>query len=105
MIYNLLPMKKAALLVAAFVVLISAQVFSQTVYVTQTGTLYHTSKCPIYAKSFEAVPLWKARDVYRKKPCNKCNPPTKDVKVGPKKKKTTTAKPKPKPKPAVPAKK
>lgn len=97
-------MKKAALLVITFVLLLSAKTFSQTVYINQTGTLYHTSKCQTYAKSFKGVPLWEARDIHGKKPCTKCKPPTKDVKAAPKKKKTT-AKPKPKPKPAVPAKK
>src|SRR5688572_3881161 len=98
-------MKKAALLIVTFVLLLSVKTFSQTVYVNQTGTLYHTSKCQIYAKSFEGVPLWKARDVYHKKPCTKCKPPTKYANVVPKKKKTTTAKPKPNPTPALPVKK
>ena len=97
-------MKKTTLLVTAFVFLLSAQLFSQMVYVNQTGTLYHLKKCETYGKSFEEVVLWKARDVYHKKPCPKCKPPTKDAKVAPKKKKTTAKpKPKPKPKPAAPA--
>lgn len=97
-------MKKAAFLIVTLVLLAVVESLSQTVYINQTGTLFHTNKCRIYAKSFEGVSLARARDVYRKKPCPKCKPPTKETKVVPKKKKAVPAKPKPKPV-AAPAKK
>jgi len=89
-----ITMKKYSLLFLVFLFLLSVKVFSQTVYVTQTGTTYHTKACKLYAKSFEAIPLWKAMGPYGKKPCPKCKPPIKESKSVPKKK---SIKPKPKP--------
>jgi hypothetical protein len=77
---------KKCLLILPLLFLLSLKVFSQTVYINMTGEFYHTNKCKVYSKNFEAVPLWKARDTYSKKPCQKCNPPTKEVKMIPKKK-------------------
>lgn len=79
-------MKKSLLLFTAFFFLMLGNAFSQTVYVTGTGTTYHTKACKLYAKSFEAIPLWKAMGPYGKKPCPKCKPPTKESKSVPKKK-------------------
>lgn len=79
-------MKKHFLLLTLFFVLLSPKIFSQTVYINQTGDTYHTKACAIYTPKCEAVPLWKARDVLGRKPCKKCNPPTKDTKAVPKKK-------------------
>ena len=87
-------MKKTLFLLSFFLFLVSAKVFSQTVYINETGECYHTNKCKLYGKSFEAVPLWKARETYGKRPCNKCNPPTKEVKTVAKKKSAPKARPK-----------
>lgn len=86
--------KHLLLLLPIFLLFLTVKSFSQTVYVNQTGTLYHTSKCPTWTKNFEAVPLWKAKGPYGKKPCPKCKPPTKETNVVAKKKKPA-AKPKP----------
>ena len=86
----------SALLTMLFFI-VASDLFSQTVYVNQSGSTYHTNKCKLYAKSFEAVPLWKAKGPYGKKPCKKCNPPTVESKGASAKKK---AKPKPAPAPA-----
>ena len=77
-----------------FFLLLSSDSFSQTVYVNQSGSLYHTNKCKLYTKNFESIPLWKAKGPYGKKPCKKCNPPTVESKTVVKK---TSVKPKPKP--------
>ena len=66
--------------------LISTRLLSQTVYINQSGILYHTKACKTYTKNFEAIPLWKAREVYQKKPCPKCHPPTKESSAAPAKK-------------------
>ena len=98
---------KALLLSATFFLLLSAMAFSQTVYISQTGDKFHTKQCKFYNKNFEAIPLWKARDTYGKKPCSHCHPPTKDAPaprkkaVKPKNKNTAPAKTKT----AAPAKK
>jgi hypothetical protein len=86
-------MKKVILLFSFFCLLFAAKSFSQTVYVNQSGSLYHTNKCKLYTKNFEAVPLWKAKGPYAKKPCPKCHPPTVESKTVVKK---TNVKPKPK---------
>ncbi len=83
-------MKKILFLLPVCIFLFSIRVFSQTVYVNQTGNCYHTNKCQLYTKNFEAVPLWKAMNAYGKKPCPKCHPPTKETKGG----KKTGTKPK-----------
>ncbi|MBI4929698.1 MAG: hypothetical protein HY841_02970 [Bacteroidetes bacterium] len=93
-------MKKYLLLLFVFLLFSLSKIFSQTVYVNQSGNHYHTRACKLYTKNFEAVPLWKARDVYQKKPCEKCHPPTKDIKSVPKKKSGKT-----KPKQTTPVKK
>ena len=80
-------MKKYFLLLPFFFLLLSARGFSQTVYVNQTGNNYHTSKCKLYTKNFEAIPLWKAKGPYGKTPCSKCHPPTKETGGGSPKKK------------------
>ena len=90
-------MKKKLLLLPAFLFLLLAKVFSQTVYVNQTGTTYHTDKCKLYTKNFEALPLWKAQGPYGKRPCDKCRPPIKETKAAENKN--------PAPKPATPANK
>jgi len=79
-------MKKILSFLTLCIALAFTKAFSQTVYINQTGTTFHTKACALYTKNFEGVPLWKARDVYGKKPCKKCNPPTKEVKTAPKKK-------------------
>lgn len=86
-------MKKLILILSALFFFFCGKIFSQTVYVTPTGTTYHTKACKLYAKSFEAIPLWKAMGAYGRKPCPKCHPPTKETKSAPKK----IVKPKPKP--------
>ena len=92
-------MKKIFSLLSLIFLLSLCQSFSQTVYVTQSGSTYHTNKCKLYTKNFEAVPLWQAKGPYGKKPCTKCHPPTQESKSNTKKKKTV------KPKPAVAPKK
>lgn len=92
-------MKRHILLLPVLLFLFSLKAFSQTVYVNQTGTTYHTKACKLYTKNFEAVPLWKAKGPYGKKPCGKCKPPIKEGSTAAKKK------PAAKPKPAAPAKK
>ena len=89
-------MKKLLLLLPFFLFLLTTKGFSQTVYVNQTGSTYHTNKCKLYTKNFEAVPLWKAQGPYGKRPCDKCHPPIHESKGGAPKKKGA-AKPKPKP--------
>lgn len=81
-------------LLPLFFLFFSSALFSQTVYVNQSGSLYHTNKCKLYTKNFEAVPLWKAKGPYGKKPCKQCHPPTVESKAVVKK---TSVKPKPKP--------
>lgn len=78
-------MKKYLFLIPVFILVLSLRAFSQTVYVNQTGNTYHTNKCKVYTKNFEAVPLWKAKGAYGKTPCPKCKPPTKEGKVAKKK--------------------
>lgn len=92
-------MKKYLLLFPVFIFLLCARSYSQTVYINQTGNTYHTNKCKVYTKNFEAIPLWKAKGPYGKTPCSKCKPPTKETKAVAKKK------PAAKPKTAAPAKK
>ena len=87
-------MKKIIGLSFLFLLLVTSRSFSQTVYVNQSGTLYHTNKCKLYTKNFEAVPLWKAKGPYGKKPCPKCHPPTVESKAATKK--TTKSKSAPK---------
>ncbi|TAL63036.1 MAG: hypothetical protein EPN85_01100 [Bacteroidetes bacterium] len=94
-------MKKHLILLSVFLFLLSVKSFSQTVYVNQTGNTYHTNKCKLYTKNFEAIPLWKAKGAYGKTPCNKCKPPTKERKAVAKKKSAA----KPKSKTAAPVKK
>ena len=90
-------MKTLFLSTVLFFLLIGSKGYSQTVYVNQSGGLYHTKACKLYTPAFEAVPLWRAKGSYGKKPCPKCKPPTKEGKVGAKKK--SAAKPKAKPAP------
>jgi hypothetical protein len=72
-------MKKHLAILSIALLFLTIKVFSQTVYVNQSGTTFHTKACKVYTSNFEAVPLWKARDVLGKKPCQKCNPPIKDA--------------------------
>jgi hypothetical protein len=81
-------MKKYLAILSITLLFLTIKTFSQTVYVNQSGTTFHTKACKLYTSNFEAVPLWKARDVLGKKPCHKCNPPIKDAVV----KKKTPAK-------------
>ncbi len=69
-----------------------SSVFSQTVYITQTGQNYHTAKCKYVSKASTAMSLY---DVQQKgyRPCPKCKPP---AKIG----KPTAKKPVAKAKPA-----
>jgi hypothetical protein len=83
---------KKLLLLPFLICLLHFKGFSQTVYVNQTGDRYHTNKCKLYTKNFEAIPLWKAKGPYGKRPCDKCHPPTKETGAVAKKKKA----PKPK---------
>lgn len=78
-------MKKCQLLITVFLLLFTVRAFSQTVYVNQTGNTYHTKKCKVWTKNFEAVPLWKAKGAYGKTPCPKCKPPTKEGAISKKK--------------------
>jgi len=93
-------MNKFLLIVPVLFFLLATKTFSQTVYVNQNAEFYHTKACKLYSKNFEAIPLWKALGPYAKRPCPKCHPPTKEIKVAPKKKPV-----KPKPKQPAPAKK
>jgi hypothetical protein len=88
-------MKKILFLLPLFLALFSVNVFSQTVYINQSGDRYHTKACKYYTKNFQAVSLLDAMGKYGKQPCSRCNPPTKVVKTVPKKKISS------KPKPAV----
>ena len=98
---NFKTMKTLFVLFFSFLLFTSGKALSQTVYINQSGSHYHTKSCELYTKNFEAVPLWKARDVHGKKPCEKCHPPTKETKAVPKK----STKPKPKPAPVPTTKK
>jgi hypothetical protein len=90
-------MKKFLLLIPVILFFLSVESYSQTVYVNQSGSTYHTKACKLYTPNFEAVPLWKAKGPYAKRPCPKCKPPTRETGAAPKKK----AAPKAKAKPAV----
>ncbi len=91
-------MKKHLLLTAVIILFCTAISFSQNVYVTKSGSTYHTKYCKYYSKNSEEIPLWKAKGPYGKTPCPKCKPPVNESKTPAKKK------PAPKPKPAPPKK-
>ena len=79
-------MRKYLLIFPVLFFMLIANAFSQTVYCNDAGPKYHTKACKYYSPNFEAAPLWKVRDVYRKTPCQLCHPPTKEIKGGGKKK-------------------
>ncbi len=81
-----MPMKKYFFILPILFFLATTKIFSQTVYCNDAGPKYHTKACKYYSPNFEAVQLWKVRDIYHKTPCNLCHPPTKEVKGGGKKK-------------------
>jgi hypothetical protein len=63
------------------VLLLANIAFSQTVYVTRTGSKYHRADCSYLRKSAIPMKLSEAASSYS--PCSRCNPPTlKGKKVG-----------------------
>ena len=78
-------MKKYFLIIPLLFLLISANVFSQKVYITPNGQHYHTSKCKLVNKNSTALTLPQAW-ANGKTPCDKCHPPTKEYSSSPKKK-------------------
>ena len=75
----------------SFVMLSGVQAFSQTVYVTQSGQHYHTSKCKLINKNSQSMTVSKAQ-MLNYTPCDKCHPPTKESSASSKKRKTTKTK-------------
>lgn len=83
-------MKKKLVVIFAFFLLITVRVYSQKVYITQTGQHYHTASCKLVNKQSTALTLSQAFAA-GKTPCDKCHPPTKESGTSKKKK---AAKPK-----------
>ena len=69
-------MKRYLLLLTIVLSLLATNVFSQTVYITKTGTKYHKEDCRYLSKSKISIDL---KDVISKGygACKVCKPPTK----------------------------
>lgn len=83
-------MKRLFLVFSILCFLSSTKVFTQNVYITQTGNHYHTAKCRFITDKSETIPLWKAK-AYGKTPCTECKPPVKETKSSTKKGKSKKA--------------
>ena len=68
-------MKKKVLLLTLFLSFLFINVFSQTVYITNSGTKYHTEGCRYLSKSQIAINLSDAIDKGFGA-CKVCSPPT-----------------------------
>jgi len=68
-------MKKHLLLFATIFSLLIGNVFSQTVYKTNTGKKYHSANCQYLSKSKIAISLSDAT-AQGLTACSRCNPPT-----------------------------
>jgi len=79
-IFNLRLLTKASLLISSLL-LVSIFTFGQTVYVTNTGTKYHTSGCRYLSKSKIATSIDKALEgAYTA--CSVCKPSASSIKQG-----------------------
>ena len=71
------PKKTAIILLLALLIsaVLCAQVATKIVYVTASGTKYHTQDCPSLSKAKEVIPLDEKEAVEKGyKPCTRCKP-------------------------------
>jgi hypothetical protein len=69
-------MKKLLFSVIVFILIFASNIYSQndpTVYVTRTGSKYHSAGCSYLRKSSIPMKLSEASKQYS--PCSRCNPP------------------------------